>query len=125
MTVTIELPPDVEHAYRDLARAQGVSINQLIRETLLANAPSAPQVGTQGLGLFSNPADATLLDEAVAMALEDRHQASRRTNALIEQNDWPIAAPESLEPFPDEDFAKDVQAGIDSRREPLRNVWDD
>jgi hypothetical protein len=26
---------------------------------------------------------------------------------------------------PDEDCAKDEQAGIDSRREPLRNLWDD
>ena len=28
-------------------------------------------------------------------------------------------------PVPDEDFARDVQAGIDERREPLRNVWDE
>jgi len=26
---------------------------------------------------------------------------------------------------PDGDCAKDEQAGIDSRREPLRNLWDD
>jgi hypothetical protein len=28
-------------------------------------------------------------------------------------------------PIPDEEFAKDVQAGIDELRDPLRNVWDD
>lgn len=28
-------------------------------------------------------------------------------------------------PLPDEDFAKDVQAGIDERRDPLRDVWND
>jgi hypothetical protein len=28
-------------------------------------------------------------------------------------------------PVPDEDFARDVQAGIDSHREPIRNVWDE
>jgi hypothetical protein len=28
-------------------------------------------------------------------------------------------------PVPDADFARDVQEGIDARREPIRNVWDD
>ena len=28
-------------------------------------------------------------------------------------------------PIPDEDFARDVQEGIDSHREPIRNVWDE
>ncbi len=28
-------------------------------------------------------------------------------------------------PVPDEDFARDVQAFIDSHREPIRNVWDE
>ena len=28
-------------------------------------------------------------------------------------------------PAPDEDFPKDMQAGIDSRLEPIRNVWDE
>lgn len=28
-------------------------------------------------------------------------------------------------PLPDADFAKDVQEGIDSRRDPIRNVWDE
>jgi hypothetical protein len=28
-------------------------------------------------------------------------------------------------PIPDADFAKDVQEGIDSRRDPIRNVWDE
>jgi hypothetical protein len=27
-------------------------------------------------------------------------------------------------PVPDADFAKDVQAGIDEHREPIRDVWD-
>ncbi len=26
---------------------------------------------------------------------------------------------------PDEDFARDVQEGIDAHREPIRNVWDE
>lgn len=26
-------------------------------------------------------------------------------------------------PIPDEDFARDVQEGIDSHREPIRNIW--
>lgn len=28
-------------------------------------------------------------------------------------------------PVPDADFARDVQEGIDSRRDPIRNVWDE
>jgi hypothetical protein len=28
-------------------------------------------------------------------------------------------------PLPDADFAKDVQGGIDSRRDPIRNVWEE
>jgi hypothetical protein len=28
-------------------------------------------------------------------------------------------------PVPDEDFARDVQEGIDAHREPIRNVWDE
>ena len=28
-------------------------------------------------------------------------------------------------PTPDEDFARDVQAGIDAHRESIRNVWDE
>jgi predicted nucleic acid-binding protein len=28
-------------------------------------------------------------------------------------------------PTPDEDFARDVQAGIETHREPIRNVWDE
>lgn len=28
-------------------------------------------------------------------------------------------------PFPDGDFARDVQQGIEDRRDPIRNVWDE
>jgi hypothetical protein len=28
-------------------------------------------------------------------------------------------------PVPDEDFARDVQEGIDSHRKPIHNVWDE
>ena len=28
-------------------------------------------------------------------------------------------------PVPDEDFARDVQEGINGRREPIRNIWDE
>jgi len=28
-------------------------------------------------------------------------------------------------PAPDPDFGRDVQAGIDARREPILNLWDD
>jgi hypothetical protein len=76
MTVTLDLPPEVEQAYLAQAQAKGVALDDLVREVLIAMQPSLPSTKTifqQGLGLFGSPEDAALLDEVVAIAYEERH----------------------------------------------------
>jgi hypothetical protein len=77
MTVTLDLPPNVEQAYLAEARAKGVPLADLVREVLIARqlALSATEtVFEQGLGLFGSPEDAALLDEVVAIAYEERRR---------------------------------------------------
>jgi hypothetical protein len=40
MTVTLDLPPHTERAYRAEAAARGVSLEVVVREVLLANEPN-------------------------------------------------------------------------------------
>ena len=64
MTVTINLPPDVEQAYLAEARAKGVKVDDVMREVLIAAQPVPPSDKTvfeHGLGLFGSPEDAALL----------------------------------------------------------------
>ena len=75
MTVTLDLPPNVEEAYVAEARAKGVPLADLVCEVLIARQPALPvneTVFQQGLGLFSSPEDTALLDEVVAIAYEER-----------------------------------------------------
>ena len=44
MTVTLNLPPDVEQAFLAQAQAKGVSLDEWVREVLIARA--APQPGS-------------------------------------------------------------------------------
>lgn len=74
MTVTLDLPPQVEQAYLAEAEARGLSVDDVVREILIAGRPKS--VFEQGLGLFGSPEDAALLDEAVAMAYEDRRRSA-------------------------------------------------
>jgi hypothetical protein len=77
MTVTLDLPQQVEKAYRAEAQAKGVPIDELIRDVLIAGKPALPATATvfdQGLGLFGSPEDAALLDQVVAMAYEERRR---------------------------------------------------
>ncbi len=39
MTVTLNLPPDVEQAYLAEAQARGVPLDELVREALIARQP--------------------------------------------------------------------------------------
>jgi hypothetical protein len=41
MTVTLNLPPNVEEAFLAEARARGVSLDELVRDLLLAREPSS------------------------------------------------------------------------------------
>ena len=77
MTVTLDLPPNVEEAYLAEARAKGVPLADLVCEVLIARQPVLPATETvfqQGLGLFGSPEDAALLDEVVAIAYEERRR---------------------------------------------------
>jgi hypothetical protein len=40
MTVTFDLPPQVERAYREEANAKGVQLDALVREVLIARHPA-------------------------------------------------------------------------------------
>ena len=77
MTVTLDLPPNVENAYLAEALAKGVPLDELMRDVLIAGQPSPAATQTvfeQGLGLFGNSEDAILLDEVVAIAYEERRR---------------------------------------------------
>ena len=78
MTLTVELPSNVQLVYLAQVRARGLPLDELLREVLIANQPAAPGAIGQGLGLFGSPEDSALLDEADAMAYEDRHHPSNR-----------------------------------------------
>ena len=84
MTVSFELPPQVEQAYRVAAQAKGVPLDELVREVLIAQQPNSVRQGVfeQGLGLFSSPEDAALLDEVVTIAYEERRRPTRPSNVL-------------------------------------------
>ena len=64
MTVTLDLPPQVEHAYVAAAQARGVPVDAVVLEAVIAGMPAPhPSRGTrspntvfeQGLGLFGSP----------------------------------------------------------------------
>ena len=77
MTVTLDLPPNIEQAYLAEAQAKGVPLADLVREVLIARQPARPPVETvfeQGLGLFRSPEDADLLDQVVAIAYKERRR---------------------------------------------------
>ena len=77
MTVNIELPPEVEQAYRVAAQASGMRPDDLVREVLIARRPTTGRpeaIFEQGLGLFGSPEDAALLDEVVAIAYQERRR---------------------------------------------------
>ncbi len=81
MTVTLQLPSQVEEAYLAEARARGLSLDAVVSEVLIAGQPDMAKtkpvsvsVFAQGLGLFGSPEDAALLDEVVAIAYAERRR---------------------------------------------------
>ena len=85
MTVTLDLPPQVEKAYLAEALAKGVPLDELMREVLIAGQPALPVTETvfeRGFGLFGSPEDAALLDEVVALAYEERRRPTTSSDAL-------------------------------------------
>jgi len=75
MTIHVDLPPQIEEAYRAEAQARGLSLDEVVREVLMARHPKT--IFEQGLGLFGSPEDAALLDEVVAIAYEERRRPTK------------------------------------------------
>ena len=80
MTLTLNLPPQIEQAYLAEAQARGVSPDDVMREVLIAGHPKT--VFEQGLGLFGSREDAALLDEVVSIAYEERKRPAKPSGAL-------------------------------------------
>jgi hypothetical protein len=85
MTVTFDLPPQVEQAYLAEAQARGLPLDAVVREVLIAGQPTHSDGRTvfeQGLGLFGSPEDAALLDEVVSIAYQERRRPAKPFTAL-------------------------------------------
>ena len=89
--MTITLSPDQEQAVRDAIRAGKVtSVNEFIAQAIASlpkgdetpSGSSPTSVFAQGLGLFGSPEDASLLDEVVSLAYQERRRPSKRETAL-------------------------------------------
>ena len=89
--MTITLNPDQEQAVREAIRAgKFTSVDEFIAqaiaslpkgdETPCQSSPSS--VFAQGLGLLGSPEDATLLDEVVSIAYQERRRPSKREATL-------------------------------------------
>ncbi len=75
MTINLDLPPQIEQAYRAEAQARGLSFDEIVHEVLINRRPKT--VFEQGLGLFGSPEDADLLDEVVSIAYEERRRPTK------------------------------------------------
>jgi hypothetical protein len=77
MTVSLDLPPQVEQAYIAAAQARGVPVDAVVREVVIAGQPTnlpGKTLFEEGLGLFSSPEDAALIDEVISIAYEERRR---------------------------------------------------
>jgi len=85
MTLTLNLPPQVEQAYLAEAQSRGIPLDAIVEVVLIAGQPTHLKAGTvfeQGLGLFGSPEDAALLDEVVSIAYEERRRPAKSSADL-------------------------------------------
>jgi hypothetical protein len=80
VTVTLELPPQIESADLAEAQARELSLDAVVREVLIAGHPKT--LFEQGLGLFGSQEDSALLDEVVAIAYGERKPPAKPSVAL-------------------------------------------
>ena len=89
--MTITLSPDQEQAVRDAIRAgKFTSVDEFIARAIASlpksdetpSVSSSSSVFAQGLGLFGSPEDASLLDEVVSIAYQERRRPSKRETTL-------------------------------------------
>ena len=76
MSLTIDLPEEQHATLAAKARAHGISPEEYARQVLLHELVPAT-VFEQGLGLFSSPEDAALLDEVVSIAYQERRRPGK------------------------------------------------
>jgi hypothetical protein len=79
MTVTLNLPPDVERAYVDAASAKGVDLDSLLTEILISQSQQAPSeahglVDEDGLVVYKTgrPLPEGYLEEALRRSRDER-----------------------------------------------------
>lgn len=82
--MSLDIPSNVERGIQQFAQQEHIThdeaVLRLIETGLSASQPVAKTVFEQGLGLFGSPEDASLLDEVVSIAYEERR---RRSNSRI------------------------------------------
>jgi hypothetical protein len=84
--MTLNVSQQTEARLTEEAQRQGVSVDTLIERLISERAASAPAlkresetptVFEQGLGLFSSPEDAALMDEVVSRAYNERRRPGK------------------------------------------------
>jgi hypothetical protein len=84
--MTLHVSQQTEARLTEEARRQGISVDALIERLMNERtaigpgpngAPEAPTVFEQGLGLFSSPEDAALIDEVVSLAYAERRRPTK------------------------------------------------
>ena len=85
--MSTEIPSSIERDIQRFAQEQHIThdeaVLRLIETGLSVRKPVAPStVFEQGLGLFGSPEDASMLDEVVSIAYEERRRASKPASTL-------------------------------------------
>jgi hypothetical protein len=77
----VQIPSKIDRAIERFAQEEHITrdeaILRLIETGLSLKRPADKTVFEQGLGLFGAPADASLLDEVVAIAYEERRRPTK------------------------------------------------
>ena len=86
MPMALEIPSKIERDIRRSAEEQHISHEEaafrLIEQGLAAKRRVTKTVYEQGLGLFGSPEDASLLDDVVSIAYEERRRPSKPEPSL-------------------------------------------
>jgi hypothetical protein len=90
--MTIHVSQQTEARLKEEAQQQGVSVDALIEQLMnertasasnLAGVPANPTVFEQGLGLFSSPEDAALIDDVVSLVYAERRRPTKEQTLAL------------------------------------------
>ncbi|HEY6348094.1 MAG TPA: hypothetical protein VI636_01670 [Candidatus Angelobacter sp.] len=77
----MDIPSNMERDIQEFAQEEHIShdeaVLRLIETGLSVRKPTSKTVFEQGLGLFGSPEDASLLDEVVSIAYEERRRPTK------------------------------------------------